>query len=666
MIFALTGNPNCGKTTLFNQLTGSRQHAGNFPGVTVDKKEGPVKNHENIIVVDLPGIYSLSPYTSEEIVTRDFLIKDRPDAIINIVDATNIERSLYLTLQLADLNIPVILALNMMDEVTANGGRVDIERLSELLGIAIAPVSASKNQGVEELIRGAVRIAEEGSGPSQADFYPADVRRALNSIARIVEEEAGKHGVGLKFAAVKLMEGDERMMRELEIQPPKVESIERIAKDMEFRCGMDRETALADARYNYIADAVKETAVRPEKSREYTRSANIDRILTHRIFAIPIFLTIMLCIFWITFGAAGAGLSDAFAMGIDAITGWIDKGLACIAVNGTLRSLLIDGVCAGVGSVLSFLPTIVLMFFLLSILEDSGYMARVAFVMDRFMRTIGLSGRSFVPMLTGFGCSVPAIMATRTLSGERDRRLTAALVPFMSCSAKLPVYATFVEAFFADYKALVMFSIYLLGIIAAIVCGVLVKKFVYQGEPVPFIMELPAYRFPAAGSVLLHMWEKAKGFVKKAFTVIFLATIVIWLLQSFDIGFNIVRDSTESMLSDAGRVIAPLLEPTGLGDWRAAAALITGLSAKEAVISTLSVLAGAGEAPLTSLLPSMFTPLEACCFLVFCLLYTPCAAAVATARRELGGRAALCIAAFQTGLAWIVTFIFYHIGLFIL
>ncbi len=667
MIFALIGNPNCGKTTLFNQLTGSKQHVGNFPGVTVDKKEGPIKKHEDAIVVDLPGIYSLSPYTAEEIVTRDFLIKEHPDAIINIVDATNIERNLYLTLQLAELNIPMIIALNMMDEIAANGGRIDIEPLSELLGAPIVPISASKNQGVEELVRRALKIGGNKEKPKNVDFCSGDVHRAIHSIAHIICDEADSHGVALRFASVKLVEGDERMMTDLEIQPPEIDIIGHIVEDMEFHCGMDREAALADARYNYIVEAVKKTVVKPTESKEHVRSVKIDKILTHKIFAIPIFLCIMLVIFWITFGAIGAGLSDAFSMGIDAIIGVIDKGLESLAINETLRSLLIDGVCSGVGSVLSFLPTIVLMFFLLSILEDSGYMARVAFVMDRFLRTIGLSGRSFVPMLIGFGCSVPAIMATRTLSSERDRRLTVVLIPFMSCSAKLPIYATFVAAFFAEKKALIMFSIYLLGIAVGILCGFIMKKFAYEGEPIPFIMELPAYRFPAVQSVLLHMWEKAKDFIKKAFTVIFIATIIIWLLQSFDIRFNMVNDSSQSILAEVGRFIAPLLAPVGFSDWRIATALVTGFSAKEAVISTLAVLVSAGDSSqITALLPDLFTPLTAYCFLVFCLLYTPCVAAIAAVKRELGGKAAIVTVIFQTFVAWIVTFIFYNIGMLIL
>ena len=664
MIFALIGNPNCGKTTLFNQLTGSKQHVGNFPGVTVDKKEGQIRKHEEASVVDLPGIYSLSPYTAEEIVTRDFLIKDHPDGIINIIDATNIERNLYLTLQLLDLDIPVILALNMMDVVTANGGKIDVKGLSQRLGIPIIPISASKNQGVDDLIHGAVEIVRKRRRPEKRDFCTGDVHRAIHSIAHLIEDEARDHRVALKFASIKLVEGDEKMMRELEILEPEQDIIKHIVDDMEFHCGMDREAALADARYKYIENLCEELVVKPHETKGQRRSVSIDRILTHRILAIPIFLGIMMFIFWITFGVVGATLSDWFSGGIDFLIGLLDHGLETAQVNETLRSLLIDGVCSGVGSVLSFLPTIVLLFFLLSILEDSGYMARVAFVMDNLLRKIGLSGRSFVPMLIGFGCSVPAIMATRTLSSERDRKLTILLVPFMSCSAKLPIYAMFTAAFFEHYGALVMISLYVMGILIGILCGFLLKKVMFDGEPIPFVMELPEYRFPAAKSVVLHMWEKAKDFLKKAFTVIFLATIIIWFLQSFDIRFNLVEDSGDSILAALGHFIAPVLAPLGFGDWRATTALITGFSAKEAVVSTLAVLLGAGDSTqLTVLLSDLFTPLTAYCFLVFCLLYTPCVAAIAAVKKELGSmRRAAGVILFQLVVAWAVTFVVYHVG----
>lgn len=667
MIFALIGNPNCGKTTLFNQLTGSKQHVGNFPGVTVDKKEGKIRKHDEASVVDLPGIYSLSPYTAEEIVTRDFLIKDRPDGIINIIDATNIERNLYLTLQLLDLDIPMILALNMMDVVTANGGQIDVNGLSEKLGIPIIPISASKNQGVDDLIHGAVDIVRQRRRPEKRDFCTGDVHRAIHSIAHLIEDEARDHGVALKFASIKLVEGDEKMMRELEILEPEQDIIKHIVDDMEFHCGMDREAALADARYKYIENLCAQLVVKPHETKGQRRSVRIDRILTHRILAIPIFLGIMMFIFWITFGVVGATLSDWFSGGIDFLIGLLDRGLETAQVNETLRSLLIDGVCSGVGSVLSFLPTIVLLFFLLSILEDSGYMARVAFVMDNLLRKIGLSGRSFVPMLIGFGCSVPAIMATRTLSSERDRRLTILLVPFMSCSAKLPIYAMFTAAFFPKHGALVMISLYVTGILIGILCGFLLKKIMFDGEPIPFVMELPEYRFPAAKSVVLHMWEKAKDFLKKAFTVIFLATILIWFLQSFDIRFNLVEDSGDSILAALGHFIAPVLAPLGFGDWRATTALLTGFTAKEAVVSTLAVLLGAGDSSqLTVLLGELFTPLTAYCFLVFCLLYTPCVAAIAAVKKELGGmRQAAGVILFQLVVAWAVTFVVYHVGLLI-
>ena len=667
MIFALIGNPNCGKTTLFNQLTGSKQHVGNFPGVTVDKKEGKIRKHDEASVVDLPGIYSLSPYTAEEIVTRDFLIKDRPDGIINIIDATNIERNLYLTLQLLDLDIPMILALNMMDVVTANGGQIDVNGLSEKLGIPIIPISASKNQGVDDLIHGAVDIVRQRRRPEKRDFCTGDVHRAIHSIAHLIEDEARDHGVALKYASIKLVEGDEKMMRELEILEPEQDIIKHIVDDMEFHCGMDREAALADARYKYIENLCAQLVVKPHETKGQRRSVRIDRILTHRILAIPIFLGIMMFIFWITFGVVGATLSDWFSGGIDFLIGLLDRGLETAQVNETLRSLLIDGVCSGVGSVLSFLPTIVLLFFLLSILEDSGYMARVAFVMDNLLRKIGLSGRSFVPMLIGFGCSVPAIMATRTLSSERDRRLTILLVPFMSCSAKLPIYAMFTAAFFPKHGALVMISLYVTGILIGILCGFLLKKIMFDGEPIPFVMELPEYRFPAAKSVVLHMWEKAKDFLKKAFTVIFLATILIWFLQSFDIRFNLVEDSGDSILAALGHFIAPVLAPLGFGDWRATTALLTGFTAKEAVVSTLAVLLGAGDSSqLTVLLGELFTPLTAYCFLVFCLLYTPCVAAIAAVKKELGGmRQATGVILFQLVVAWTVTFVVYHVGLLI-
>ena len=665
MKFALIGNPNCGKTTLFNQLTGSKQHVGNFPGVTVDKKEGRIRKHEEAAVVDLPGIYSLSPYTAEEIVTRDFLIKERPDGIINIVDATNIERNLYLTLQLLDLNIPMILALNMMDVVTSNGGKIDVEGIGNRLGIPIIPISASRNQGVDDLISRAVKMVHNRIKPERRDFCTGDVHRAIHSIAHLIEDEARAGGVSLRFAAIKLVEGDEVIMRELRIQEPEQDIIRHIVDDMEFHCGMDREAALADARYKYIEQLCRDMVVKPHETRGQKRSVRIDRVLTHRIFAIPIFLGIMMFIFWITFGAVGATLSDWFSMGIDFFIGQADRGLTALHIKETLRSLIIDGVCSGVGSVLSFLPTIVLLFFMLSILEDSGYMARVAFVMDNLLRKIGLSGRSFVPMLIGFGCSVPAIMATRTLSSERDRRLTIMLIPFMSCSAKLPIYAMFTAVFFTEYRALVMISLYLLGIFIGILCGFVMKRRMFDGEPIPFVMELPEYRMPAARSVILHMWEKAKDFVRKAFTVIFLATIVIWFLQTFDVRFNLVADSSDSMLAGLGHLFAPVLAPLGFGDWRSATALLTGFSAKEAVVSTLTVLTGAGDSSqLAVLLGDIFTPLTAYCFLVFCLLYTPCVAAVAAIRRELGGMRRACgVVAFQLIVAWAVTFIVYRVGL---
>ncbi|WP_324825500.1 ferrous iron transport protein B [Sinanaerobacter sp. ZZT-01] len=665
---ALIGNPNCGKTTLFNQLTGSNQHVGNFPGVTVEKKEGSIRKHKGATVIDLPGIYSLSPYTSEEVVTRDYLLKEKPDCIINIIDATSIERNLYLTLQLMELDLPMVLALNMMDEVRASGTSIDISKLQEKLGIPVVPISASKNEGTEELTQRTIKAAEQQLLPKKIDFCDGYVHTAIHSIAHLIGREANEAGLPLRFAATKIVEGDEPVMRSLNLLEPEIDIIAHIVDDMESHLKTDREAAMADMRYAYIGKVCDATVVKLGETKEHLRSVKIDNILTHKYFAIPIFLGIMLIVFWLTFGVFGTALSGLLAAAIDQFTAFSSQSLLQAGVSTALHSLIIDGVFVGVGSVLSFLPTIVILFCFLSILEDSGYMARVAFVMDKLLRKIGLSGRSFVPMLIGFGCSVPAIMATRTLPSERDRKMTILLTPFMSCSAKLPIYATFTAAFFSEYKALVMFSLYVMGILVSILYGLLLQKTIYKGKPVPFVMELPSYRFPAPKSVLLHMWEKAKDFLIKAFTIIFIATIIIWALQSFDFGFNMVTDSQDSMLAALGKLASPIFAPLGFGDWRAATALITGLTAKEAVISTFAVLMNASDtSAVIAMLSDIFTPLQAFSFLTFCLLYMPCVAAMAAVKRELGGyRVAIFAMAAQTVIAWLTALIIYQAGLFIL
>ena len=660
MVFALIGNQNCGKTTLFNQLTGSNQHVGNFPGVTVDKKEGFLKRYKDVSVVDLPGIYSLSPYTAEEIVTRDFLLKEKPDAIINILDATNIERNLYLTLQLAELGIPMILALNLMDEVRNNGDHINIVKMEELLGIHAVPISAVKNEGVNELVEQAIETARSKIKPKRLDFCKGEVHKAIHSIAHIVEEKAILADYPVRFCATKMVEGDEVIARELKISETELDIIHHIVDEMEHNLKSDKDAILADMRYDYIESLCKACVSKHSETKEHQRSIKIDALLTHKYLGIPIFLGIMLLVFWLTFGVVGVTISDLFAAGIDAAIDITNQFLIKIGLSEVLRSLLIDGVFQGVGSVLSFMPTIIILFFFLSLLEDSGYMARVAFVMDKLLRKIGLSGRSFVPMLIGFGCSVPAVMATRTLPSHRDRKMTILLIPFMSCSAKLPIYALFTAAFFPNHKPLVMIGLYVVGMLCAILCGLLLRNTLFQGEPVPFVMELPAYRLPGAKTVLLHMWEKAKDFLVKAFTVIFLATIVIWLLQSFDFGLHLVEDSGNSILASLGKLLAPIFKPLGFGNWQATTALVTGLSAKEAVVSTLSVLIGEGEAALSSFL----TPLSALSFLVFTLLYMPCVATLAAIKRELGSmKNALLLMLFQTLVAWIAAFLVYQIGM---
>ena len=667
MRFALAGNQNCGKTTLFNQLTGSNQHVGNFPGVTVERKDGQIRGHRDATVVDLPGIYSLSPYTNEEIVTRDYLLDDHPDCIINIVDATNIERNLYLTLQLIELQLPMVLALNMMDEVRANGGTIKVQTLSNELGIPVVPISAARNEGVDELVDVAIRTAEAQQRPARVDFCSGAVHRCIHAVAHLVEDHAQRIGVPPRFAATKLVEGDDPMLEKLKLSDNEKDMVEHSVTEMETELGTDREAALADMRYTFIEGLCAHTVVKNGESREHLRSLKMDEVLTHKYLAIPIFLCIMLLIFWITFGVVGSALSDLLSLGIDAATQAASAALAAYGLNPVVHSLVIDGVFAGVGSVLSFLPTIVVLFFLLSILEDSGYMARVAFVMDKLLRKIGLSGRSFVPMLIGFGCSVPAIMATRTLSSERDRRMTILLTPFMSCSAKLPIYGMFTMAFFPRYRALVMILLYVGGMAVGVLSGLILSRTAFQGNPVPFVMELPNYRMPSPKSVGLLLWDKAKDFLTRAFTVIFLATIVIWFLQTFDTRFNVVSAGGQaSMLAGIGQVIAPLFAPLGFSDWRATTALITGFSAKETVVSTLAVLTGANTAQLPAALAEMFTPAAACAFLAFTLLYTPCVAAIAAVRRELSGRHAAIVVCYQTLVAWLVGFVVYQLcGLFL-
>ena len=668
MIFALAGNQNCGKTTLFNSLTGANQHVGNFPGVTVDQKVGDIKNVKDCQVVDLPGIYSIRPYTSEEIVTRDFILKNHPDGIINIVDATNIERNLYLTLQLLELRIPTVLALNMMDEVRKGGGTIDVPALSKRLGIPVVPISAAKNEGVSELIRQAVETAKNKVAPKVLDFCPdGPVHRCIHSVSHVIEDHARRVGISSRFAATKLIEGDGQITEMLELDDNEKELLEHSIIEMEQESGLDRNAALADMRYTFIESVVADTVIKAVESPEHARSVKIDRILTGRFTAIPVFIGIMLVIFFLTFNVIGSFLSDLLALGIDSLTALVDRALTSYGLNPVVHSLVIDGIFAGVGSVLSFLPIIVTLFFFLSILEDTGYMARIAFVMDKLLRKIGLSGRSIVPMLIGFGCTVPAVMATRTLSSDRDRKMTIMLTPFMSCSAKIPIYAVFSAAFFPEYAAVAMIVLYLSGILVGIIAALIMKKTAFRGEPVPFVMELPNYRFPSPKSVGLLLWDKAKDFLQRAFTIIFVATIIIWFLQTFDAHLNVVTDNADSLLAGLGRLIAPILVPLGTGDWRIATALISGFTAKEAVVSTLGVLLGTGTGDLAPALSQMFTPLTACAFLAFTLLYTPCVAAVATIKNELGSRLkTLGVVFMQCAIAWLVGTLVYQIGSLIL
>ncbi len=665
MIFALAGNQNCGKTTLFNALTGSNQHVGNFPGVTVDQKMGDIKGTKNCSVVDLPGIYSIRPYTQEEIVSRDFILDGKPDGIINIVDATNIERNLYLTLQLLELNLPMVVALNMMDEVRANGGTVDVKKLSESLGVPVIPISAAKNEGVSELSDKMVYVAKNRILPKRIDFCSdGPVHRCIHAVAHVIEDHARNISVPPRFCATKLIEGDDEYFADrLELDKNERELIEHSIVEMEHDTGLDRNAALADMRYTFIEKSVTQSVVKCNESREHKRSVKMDEVLTGKYTALPVFFGVMFLVFWLTFNVIGSRLSDLLSLGIDALTNLCDKGLTAYGINPVVHSLIIDGIFAGVGSVLSFLPIIVTLFFFLSILEDTGYMARVAFVMDKLLRKIGLSGRSFVPMLIGFGCSVPAIMSTRTLSSDRDRKMTILLTPYMSCSAKIPIYAVFTAAFFAKYRALVMIGLYVTGIVLGIIVALILKKTAFKGEPVPFVMELPNYRMPSPKSVFLLLWEKARDFLQRAFTVIFLATIIIWFLQSFDTRLNVVDDSADSLLAMVGKFIAPIFTPLGFGDWRAVTALISGFTAKEAVVSTLSVLMNTGTAELGAVLPSIFNGLSAVSFLVFTLLYTPCVAAVATIKKELGSRAKTVGVVFmQCAVAYLAAFIVYSIG----
>lgn len=663
LTFALVGNQNCGKTTLFNQLTGSNQHVGNFPGVTVDRKEGMIKGYPDTRVTDLPGVYSLSPYSSEEIVTRQFVFDEKPKGIINIVDATNIERNLYLTMQLMELDIPMVLALNMMDEVRENGGSIRINQLESMLGIPVIPISAIKNQGVDELIEHAVYVARYQERPGRQDFcdpedHGGSVHRCLHGIMHLIEDHAENAGIPVRFAAAKVAEGDAEMEKSLHLEQNETEMIEHIVSQMEEERGIDRAAAIADMRFDFIQRICRQTVVKPAESKERIRSRKIDAVLTGKYTAIPTFILIMGAVFFLTFNVIGAVLQNLLEKGIDYLTAQMDQLLTAWSVNTVLHSLVIDGIFKGVGSVLSFLPIIVVLFLFLSLLEDSGYMARVAFVMDKPLRKIGLSGRSIVPMLVGFGCTVPGIMASRTLPSERDRKMTILLTPFMSCSAKLPIYAFFATAFFPKYKALVMVGLYVVGILIGILVALIIRKTLFKGEAVPFVMELPNYRMPALKNVLQLLWEKAKDFLQRAFTVIFVATIVIWFLQSFDLHFNLTADSQNSILAVVAGLIAPVFAPLGFGDWRISTALISGFMAKESVVSTLSVLTGSMD-----VIHKILTPASALSLLIFCLLYTPCVAAVSSVKRELGSKWALVVVVGQCVVAWIMAALVYAICL---
>ena len=662
--FALVGNQNCGKTTLFNQLTGSNQHIGNFPGVTVDRKDGPIRGQKNTRVTDLPGIYSMSPYSSEEIVSRNFVLDEHPRAIINIVDATNIERNLYLTMQLLEMDIPMVLALNMMDEVTGNGGSIDVNRMEEMLGVPVVPISAAKNEGVDELVRHAVHIAKYQERPGRQDFcdendFGGAVHRCIHAICHLIEDHTKSAQIPLRFAAAKLIEGDDLIMESLHLDQNEKETIEHLIIQMEKERGIDRSAAIADMRFTFIEKICEQTVVKPKESRERIRSQKIDRILTGKYTAIPCFLGIMLLVFFLTFNVIGAALQNWLDMGISHLSDLTEQLMISANVNATLRGLVIDGIFAGVGSVLSFLPIIVTLFFFLSLMEDSGYIARVAFVMDKLLRKLGLSGRSIVPMLIGFGCTVPALMSTRTLPSERDRKMTILLTPFMSCSAKLPIYSFLVSAFFPGRGAWIMMGLYVFGIVIGILVALIYRKTIFKGDAVPFVMELPNYRLPGAKNVLQLLWDKSKDFIQRAFTVIFLATICIWFLRSFDIHFNLVQDSKDSILAIIAGILVPVFRPLGLGDWRICVSLISGFMAKESVVSTLEIL-------FNGAVQQFMTPLAAMCLLVFSLLYTPCIAAIASIRRELGRKWAWGVVIWQCLIAWIAAFLVHLVGVIIL
>lgn len=660
LTFALVGNQNCGKTTLFNQLTGAKQHVGNFPGVTVDRKDGVIKGHDNTLITDLPGIYSMSPYSSEEIVTREFVIHEKPKGIINIVDATNIERNLYLTMQLLELGIPMVVALNMMDELRENDGSVLVNEMEEELGVPVIPISAAKGEGIEELIRHAIHVAKYQEQPLETDFCKREegIHRGIHAVMHLIEDHAEKVRIPVRFAASKVMEGDAKILEQLKLTVNEQHLLEEIAKQTEEETGMDRAAAVAQMRFDYIEDICSETVIKPKESKERVRSRKADEFLTGKYTGIPAFIGIMGVVFWLTFNVIGAFLQGVLESGITALTDLADKAMQAANVNSVVHSLVIDGIFSGVGGVLSFLPIIVTLFFFLSILEDSGYMARVAFIMDKLLRKLGLSGRSIVPMLIGFGCTVPGVMASRTLPSERDRKMTILLTPFMSCTAKLPIYAFFTAAFFPDHGALVMIALYVFGIVMGIVMALIFKKTAFKGEAVPFVMELPNYRMPGAKNVGHLLWDKAKDFLQRAFTVIFIATIVIWFLQNFDTGLNMVSDSQHSILALVAGALAPIFIPVGFGDWRIVTALISGFLAKESVVSSLTVLFGS-----TATLQGSLTTVGAAALLVFCLLYTPCVAAIASVKRELGGKWAVAMVIGQCVIAWIMAFVVYHIGM---
>lgn len=659
LTFALVGNQNCGKTTLFNQLTGSKQHVGNFPGVTVDRKDGVIKGHNNTLITDLPGIYSMSPYSSEEIVTREFVIREKPKGIINIVDATNIERNLYLTMQLLELGFPMVVALNMMDELRENGGSVLVNEMEEALGVPVIPISAAKAEGIEELIQHAIHVAKYQEKPLETDFCRKEegIHRGIHAVMHLIEDHAEKAEIPVRFAASKIMEGDEKILEQLNLTEKEKNLLEDISRQTEEETGLDRAAAIAQMRFAYIEDVCSESVIKPKESREHLRSRKIDRFLTGKYTGIPAFVGIMAVVFWLTFNVIGAFLQGVLESGITALTNVVDHAMTAAHVNSVVHSLVIDGIFSGVGGVLSFLPIIVTLFFFLSLLEDSGYMARVAFIMDKLLRKLGLSGRSIVPMLVGFGCTVPGVMASRTLPSERDRKMTILLTPFMSCTAKLPIYAFFTAAFFPEHGALVMIGLYVFGIIMGIVMALIFKKTTFKGEAVPFVMELPNYRLPGAKNVGHLLWDKAKDFLQRAFTVIFIATIVIWFLQNFDMGLNMVSDSQNSILALVAGVLAPIFLPVGFGDWRIVTALISGFMAKESVVSSLTVLFGSSAA-----LQGTLTVAGAAALLVFCLLYTPCVAAIASVKRELGGKWAAAMVFGQCLIAWVVAFVVYQIA----